>query len=48
MDGWTFEAELWSSESVASWVFLTVPPEVGEDVACCPARPPASAPCASR
>jgi hypothetical protein len=32
MDSWTFEAELWSSESVASWVFLTLPPEVGEDV----------------
>ena len=32
VDSWTFEAELWSSESVASWVFLTLPPEVCDDV----------------
>jgi hypothetical protein len=32
MESWTFEAELWSSESVASWVFLSLPPEVGDDV----------------
>jgi hypothetical protein len=30
--GWTFTAELWQSESVASWVFLTVPDEVSEDI----------------
>jgi len=29
---WTFEAELWASESVGSWVFLTVPGEVGDDI----------------
>ena len=32
MESWSFEAELWASESVASWVFLTVPPEVSDDV----------------
>ena len=32
MDSWTFEAELWASESVASWVFITLPPEVGDDL----------------
>ena len=32
MDSWTFEAELWASESVASWVFVTLPPEVGDDL----------------
>ena len=29
---WTFTAELWESESVGSWVFLTVPDDVSEDV----------------
>lgn len=29
---WAFAAELWASESVGSWVFLTVPPDVGDDV----------------
>jgi len=29
---WDFEAELWSSESVASWAFVTLPGEVGDDV----------------
>ena len=32
MESWTFEAELWASESVGSWVFLTLPPDVGDDV----------------
>ena len=32
MESWTFEAELWVSESSASWVFLSLPPEVGDDV----------------
>jgi hypothetical protein len=30
--GWTFEAEVWSSESVAAWAFVTLPAEVGDDV----------------
>jgi hypothetical protein len=29
---WTFEAELWSSETVAAWVFVTLPAEVGDDL----------------
>jgi hypothetical protein len=29
---WVFEAELWSSQSVAAWAFVTVPADVGEDV----------------
>jgi hypothetical protein len=29
---WSFDAELWSSESFAAWAFLTLPAEVGEDV----------------
>ena len=29
---WSFDAELWSSESFAAWAFLTLPGEVGEDV----------------
>ena len=29
---WTFRAELWSSESVASWAFVSLPPEMGDDV----------------
>ena len=32
MESWTFEAELWASESVASWVFVSLPAEVGDDV----------------
>ncbi len=32
MESWIFEAELWASESMGSWVFLTVPPEVGDDI----------------
>ena len=32
MESWSFDAELWASESVGSWVFLTLPPEVGDDV----------------
>jgi hypothetical protein len=32
VESWRFDAELWASESVGSWVFLTVPPEVGDDV----------------
>ena len=32
MESWTFEAELWSSETVGSWVFLTLPPDVGDDL----------------
>jgi hypothetical protein len=32
VESWSFEAELWASESVARWVFLTVPQEVGDDV----------------
>jgi Domain of unknown function (DUF1905) len=31
-ESWSFEAELWSSESFAAWAFLTLPPDVGEDV----------------
>ncbi|HCB06070.1 MAG TPA: DUF1905 domain-containing protein [Nocardioides sp.] len=31
-DSWTFTAELWQSESVASWVFVTLPDDVSEDV----------------
>jgi hypothetical protein len=27
-----FEAELWSSESTESWVFVTLPPELSEDI----------------
>jgi hypothetical protein len=29
---WTFDAELWVSQSVGSWVFLTLPDEVSDDV----------------
>ena len=29
---WTFEAELWSAEQFAAWAFLTLPPDVGDDV----------------
>jgi uncharacterized protein DUF1905 len=29
---WVFESELWLSESVAAWAFVTVPGDVGEDV----------------
>ena len=29
---WTFEAELWSSESFSAWAFLTLPSEIGDDV----------------
>jgi len=29
---WSFDAELWSSESFAAWAFLTLPRDVGEDV----------------
>jgi hypothetical protein len=32
VESWTFEAELWASESVASWVFVSLPAEVGDDV----------------
>ena len=32
MDSWSFDAELWASESVGTWVFLTLPPEVSDDV----------------
>ena len=32
METWTFDAELWSSESFAAWAFLTLPPEPSEDV----------------
>ena len=32
MTPWTFEAELWSSESFAAWAFLTLPAEVSDDV----------------
>jgi len=30
--GWTFEAELWESQHSGAWAFVTLPPEVGEDV----------------
>lgn len=29
---WEFEAEIWASESVGSWAFVTVPGDVGEDI----------------
>ena len=29
---WTFDTELWSSESFAAWAFVTLPAEVGDDV----------------
>src|SRR4051812_48761864 len=29
---WTFEAELWSSETVAAWVFATLSAALGEDL----------------
>ena len=32
MESWTFEAELWSSESFATWAFVGLPPDVGDDV----------------
>jgi len=32
VESWRFDAELWASESVGSWVFLTLPPEVSDDV----------------
>ena len=32
MESWTFEAELWASESVASWVFVSLPGEICDDV----------------
>ena len=32
MESWTFEAELWSSEQFAAWAFLTLPPDVSDDV----------------
>ena len=32
MESWSFDAELWSSESVASWAFVTLPAEVSDDV----------------
>jgi hypothetical protein len=32
VESWTFDAELWASESVASWAFVTLPPQVGDDV----------------
>jgi hypothetical protein len=31
-EGWEFEAEIWASESVGSWAFVTVPPDVDEDI----------------
>lgn len=27
-----FESELWASDAVDSWVFVTVPPELGDDI----------------
>jgi hypothetical protein len=32
VESWSFDAELWASESVGTWVFLTLPPEVSDDV----------------
>jgi hypothetical protein len=32
VESWTFEAELWASESMGSWVFVSLPAEVGDDV----------------
>lgn len=32
MDEWEFEAALWVTESTEPWVFLTVPPEVDEQI----------------
>jgi hypothetical protein len=32
VNSWTFEAELWSSESIAVWAFVTLPPEPGDRV----------------
>ena len=32
VESWTFEAELWSWESVASWAFVSLPAEAGDDV----------------
>jgi Domain of unknown function (DUF1905) len=32
VESWSFEAELWSSESFAAWAFLTLPADVGDDV----------------
>jgi hypothetical protein len=30
---WEFTAEVWASESVGSWAFVTVPRDVGEEIA---------------
>jgi hypothetical protein len=31
-EAWEFDSELWSAEQFAAWAFLTLPPEVADDV----------------
>ena len=32
MGSYEFEAEIWLSESVGAWAFVTVPPDLSEDI----------------
>lgn len=32
IDAWRFSSELWEAEQAEAWVFLTLPPDVGDDV----------------
>ena len=29
---WEFESEIWEAEAMAAWAFVTVPPEVDEEI----------------